>query len=150
MEDFATTFLERAKDTDTLINATRTTGAMHFGGITVECLLKAVIVETNGIDEWKVNSDGLNHGIKNPGHELIGALHEIKELRQRIQQSPQMLNYLNILQTPLAWYIDMRYDCTCIDDEKFNKWKDAYRGFIKWIIMQRTQLKRTLRGGRGK
>ena len=150
LEDYATAFLERAKDTDVLLNATRSTGTIHFGGITIECLIKAIIVEIKGIDEWRINQDGLNHGIKNPGHDLIEALHEIKELRQRIQQSPHMLSYLNTIQTPLINYIDMRYDCSGIDEEKFDKWKDAYYGLIRWLNTQRTQLKKTLRGGRRK
>lgn len=147
LEDYATAFLERAKDTDILLNSARATGTIHFGGITIECLIKAIIFEINGIDGWRVNQDGVNHGIKNPGHDLIGAIHEIKELRQRIQQSPHMLSYLNTIQTPLLHYIDMRYDSSGIDEEKFNKWKEAYFGLVRWLTMQRTQLKRTLRGG---
>ncbi|GAB1539626.1 hypothetical protein NUACC21_22930 [Scytonema sp. NUACC21] len=40
MEDYQAAFIQRHMDTETLCNAKRKIGAMHFGGITIECLLK--------------------------------------------------------------------------------------------------------------
>ena len=50
--------MERHTDTETL-NPVRKVGAMHFGGVTIECLLKAMIFATlpNGASrEWKTSS----------------------------------------------------------------------------------------------
>ena len=41
MEDYQAAFLERHTDTETL-KPLRKIGAMHFGGITIECLLKSL------------------------------------------------------------------------------------------------------------
>lgn len=138
MEDYERAFQERAIDTHALLNANRNVGAVHFGAITIECLLKTMIVERFSIDNWLKNNNGTVHGITNPGHELISALHTIPELRSRIPQN--LLTYFEILQTPRLNYIDMRYDGEELDENEFDNWCEAYRRVRAWLIAQRPYL----------
>lgn len=135
MEDYLGAFYERVLDTKVLEQAARKVATVHLGAIAIECLLKAMIVERYSIDGWKQNMNGTLHGIVNPGHDLISAIHSIPELRSRIPNS--MLGYISLLQTPKLDYIDMRYDCEDIDDEILQKWVEAYKRIRGWLIAQR-------------
>lgn len=146
MEDFSTAYVERAKDTDTLIKNQRRCAAQHFGGFTIECFIKSLIIEINMLDGWLCNSDGTQHGIKNPSHELIIGLQYIPELRQRIGQFPHMLSHLNLIQRPLGHFIDIRYDGVEVSQEKFEKWVEAYKALLQWLIIQSRQLKKRPKG----
>ena len=44
MEDYQSAFLQRHQDTEILHQSKRKIAAMHFGGITIECLLKSMIL----------------------------------------------------------------------------------------------------------
>ena len=54
MEDFRHAYLERLQDKTLLESADRRTAAMHLGGVTIECLLKAMRVEIDHIADWYI------------------------------------------------------------------------------------------------
>jgi len=146
MEDFSSAYLKRAIDTNVLIESQRRCAAQHFGGFTIECFLKSLIVEINSIDDCISNTNGVQHGIKNPGHELFTALKYIPELRHRLHQFPHMISYLNLIQQPSDHYISIRYNGAEVSQEQFNKWLEAYKSLLGWLIKQSTQLRRPKRG----
>ena len=76
MEDYQAAFMERHIDTQTLYPV-RKVGSMHFGGVTIECLLKAMIFGTlpsGASREWKTKHNTPGHTITNPGHKYDAAL----------------------------------------------------------------------------
>ncbi|MDB9315772.1 hypothetical protein PN462_21845 [Spirulina sp. CS-785/01] len=94
MEDYHTAFLERHKDTELLHSSARKVAAMHFAGITVECLIKAMIVASlpkNANREWKTDSNSPGHTITNPGHSLLDAIKRHNRLYSRVQKFPQVM-----------------------------------------------------------
>ena len=82
MEDYQTAFSERHTDTEALCNSDRKIAAMlHFGGITIECLLKAMIISSlpkGASKEWKTDSLDPGHTITNPGHSYVEAIRRRK------------------------------------------------------------------------
>ena len=77
MEDYQSAFELRNTDTEELHKSGRKIAAMHFGGITIECLLKSMIFATlpkGASPEWKIESNNPGHTITNPGHSYIEAL----------------------------------------------------------------------------
>ncbi len=144
MEDYIGAFMQRAEDTDVLIKGQRKVGSVHMGAIAIECLLKAVIIERFCIDCWNKNSDGVEHGISNPGHDLVKAIQSVPELRRRIP--PYIINFINIIQTPEKDYIDMRYRGEIITEELFKDWQSAYKRLRDWILAQRPYLHGSRRG----
>ena len=60
MEDYQAAFIQRHIDTETLCKSTRKIAAMHFGGVTIECLLKSMIfaaLPKGTSQEWKTDSN---------------------------------------------------------------------------------------------
>ncbi|WP_074109031.1 hypothetical protein [Paenibacillus helianthi] len=138
MEDYYGAFLSRALDTESLLNGNRTVGSVHMGAISIECLLKSLIVERHNITGWGSNQDGTMHGITNPGHEFIDAIHKLPELRKRIPRN--MISYFERLQQPRIHYIDMRYDGVDLDDHSIQEWKEAYIRVRAWLLSQRSSI----------
>ena len=76
MEDYQSVFLQRHKDTEILCSSNRKVAAMHFGGVTIECLLKSMILASlpkSAKREWKTDSNNHGHTITNPGHSFQDA-----------------------------------------------------------------------------
>ncbi|GAX35899.1 hypothetical protein [Nodularia sp. NIES-3585] len=139
MEDYQAAFLERHIDTETL-HPVRKVGAMHFGGVTIECLLKAMILANLPRDasrEWKTNSNNPGHTIKNPGHKYDAALRRHNRLRSRIERFPDVMEWLNTVENPMSQhFIDMRYSGREPDDESYEHWFDAYQNLRQWLLNQ--------------
>ena len=77
MEDYESAFLQRYQDTEILCYSARKVAAMHFGGVTIECLLKSMIfasLHKSAKREWKTDSNNPGHTITNPGHSFQDAL----------------------------------------------------------------------------
>lgn len=138
MEDYYSAFLSRSLDTDHLFDGKRTVATVHMGAISIECLLKSIIVARYSIDGWGSNQDGRMHGITNPGHELIDAINKIPEIRKRIPAS--MLTYFEKLQKPKIHYIDMRYDGIDLIDKDIEEWNAAYKRVRAWLLAQRSNI----------
>lgn len=140
MEDFYGAFVQRALDVHALHLGSNRTGAMHFGGIVLECRLKAIIVATTGISAWKTEGSDPGHTITNPGHELAAAARRIPKLWHRMQQFPVVLKWLQAVQTPGSHYIDLRYSCSSPDDAVYAGWHDAYLRLLAWLQRESTRL----------
>ena len=144
MEDYQGTALERHQDTETLSNSDRKVAAMHFGGCTVECLLKSMIMASlprGASQEWKTDSNDPGHTIKNPGHSLYNALKQHNRLYSRVQKFPEVMNWLSIVENPdNQHFIDMRYSNKEPNEIEYKKWWSAYQRLRSWLQKQATQL----------
>ncbi|BBD55514.1 hypothetical protein [Planktothrix agardhii] len=144
MEDYQSAFLQRHKDTEILCSSNRKVAAMHFGGVTIECLLKSMILASlpkSAKREWKTDSNNHGHTITNPGHSFQDALKRHHKLYDRVQKIPQVMKWLVTVENPKnQHFIDMRYDGSEPNDEDYKQWLSAYKSLIGWLQKQATQL----------
>lgn len=143
MEDYEGAFLERVRDVEALDKSGRRIAAMHFGGVTIECLLKYMIFTSlpkNAIWEWKTDTNDPGHTIKNPGHNYEDALRCYNRLRDRVQQSPHVRKWLQEVENPNGLFIDARYLGNSPDDETYKRWWKSYHSLKRWLQTQLTQL----------
>lgn len=143
VEDYQSAFFQRHQDTEILCQSARKVAAMHFGGVTVECLLKSMILATlpRGANrEWKNDSNNPGHTITNPGHDFQDALKRHNRLRDRIQKVPQVMNWLVTVEKPSQHFIDMRYSSNELNDTDYKEWHSAYNSLIGWLQKQSTTL----------
>lgn len=144
MEDYQSAFIERHIDTEILCKSGRKVAAMHFGGVTVECLLKAMIFASlpkSASQEWMTDSNNPGHTITNPGHSYIEALKRHNRLRSRIDNFPQVRKWLDEVENPTSQnFIDMRYSGIEPDDQNYKRWLDTYQRLIGWLQKQATQI----------
>jgi hypothetical protein len=140
MEDYQSAFLQRHRDTEILDRSNRKIAAMHFGGITIECLLKSMILASVSSQEWKTDSNNPGHTITNPGHSLTAALKSNNRLYSRVQKFPEVIKWINIVENPSQNFITMRYSSSEPNDDKYKEWLSAYTRLEKWLQKQATQL----------
>ncbi|MBD2428868.1 hypothetical protein [Phormidium sp. FACHB-1136] len=143
MEDYQSAFLHRFKDTKALHSANRKIAAMHFGGITVECLLKAIVLSslpTGTVKEWKTDLNDPGHTIGNPKHNLVQAIKCNNRLYSRAQKFKHVVEWLNAVENPSQHFIDIRYSCNEPEDLSYKQWFSAYTNLISWLQRQATQL----------
>jgi hypothetical protein len=142
MEDYQTAFAERHTDTETLCKSGRKIAAMHFGGVTVECLLKAMIFASlpkGASREWKTDLLDPGHTLTNPGHSYVEALKRHNRLNSRIQRFPAVMQWLHEVEHPSQHFINMRYSGIDPDDESYKRWLDSYQRLKQWLQKQATQ-----------
>lgn len=144
MEDYQGAFLARHNDTETLDSSARKVAAMHLGGVTIECLLKWMILDSlpkGAKREWKTDFNNPQHTITNPGHSFQDALKRHNKLHNRVQKFPQVMTWLNTVENPNnQHFIDMRYSSSEPDDPDYKKWLSAYKRLIDWLQKQTTTL----------
>ncbi len=143
MEDYQAAFLQRHQDTEVLHDSVRKIAAMHFGGCTIECLLKSMIMDSlprNSIKEWKTDSNKPGHTITNPGHSFQGAFKSHNRLRSRIEKNPEVKKWFEIVEKPSENFIDIRYSNDEPHDELYKQWWSAYQRLRGWLIKQSTNL----------
>ena len=140
MEDYQSAFLQRHQDTEILCKSNRKIAAMHFGGITIECLLKSMILASVSNKEWKTDSNNPGHTITNPGHSLRAALKSNNRLYSRVQNCPEVIKWINIVENPSQNFITMRYSSSEPNNDEYKQWLSAYTRLEKWLQKQATQL----------
>jgi hypothetical protein len=140
MEDYQSAFLQRHQDTEILCKSNRKIAAMHFGGITIECLLKSMILASVSNKEWKTKSNNPGHTITNPGHSLTAALKSNNRLYSRVQNYPDVIKWINIVENPSQNFITMRYSSSEPNDDEYKQWLSAYTSLKQWLHKQATQL----------
>ena len=144
MEDYQAAFLERYYDTEKLDKSGRKIGAMHFGGVTIECLLKAMIFATlpnTATKEWKTDNNNPGHTFTNPGHSYTEALKRHNKLKSRIDKFPEVRKWLDEVENPIGQhFINMRYYAIEPNDENYKSWFNTYQKLIKWLQKQATTL----------
>jgi hypothetical protein len=139
MEDFQSAFGERNQDTTVLHDSDRKIAAMHLGGVTVECLLKALILSTVPKSQrmWKNDDCDPGHTFTNPGHSFEDALKRNNALRHRVSQNSTVKNWIKIVQSPNGeHFIDMRYSSNVPHDKDYKEWWFAYSSLLKWLLAQ--------------
>lgn len=143
MEDYESAFLQRYQDTEILCSSARKVAAMHFGGVTIECLLKSMIfasLHKSAKREWKTDYNNPGHTITNPGHSFQDALKRHNKLHDRMQKFPQVMKWLVTVENPQnQHFIDMRYSGSEPDDPDYKQWLSAYNSLIRWLQKQATQ-----------
>jgi hypothetical protein len=138
MEDYCSAFRERAIDTHILQKANRSVGCVHNGGVTIECILKAIVIKQNAIIRWKDPRNPASIGIENPGHDLMRAISLVPVLRRRLSATPGMEDNIRQLQRPIKNYIFMRYENNSIlPSQKYSEWLVAYKKVLHWIHSQK-------------
>jgi hypothetical protein len=144
MEEYQDAFLARYQDTEVLHLSNRQVAAMHFGGVTVECLLKSIIINNlpRGTSrEWKTDTNNPGHTISNPGHDFQAALNRCNRLNSRVQKFRQVREWLDIIENPQGHFIDMRYcGSEASEADYYKKWLSAYKSLISWLQTQATKL----------
>lgn len=144
MEDYQAAFIQRHTDTETLDKSGRKVAAMHFGGVTIECLLKAMIfasLRKGATQEWRTDCYDPGHTITNPGHSYPEALKRHNRLRSRIDNFQEVRKWLDEVENPIGQhFIDMRYSGIEPDDESYKRWLNAYQRLKGWLEKQATQL----------
>jgi hypothetical protein len=149
MEDFQAAFVEHHTDVEALDTTNRCTATMHFGGVAVECLLKAIVSaslprNSRGEKEWKTENNDPDHTVYNPGHSYDAALRAYNKLKTRADNFPQVRKWLSEIEHPGCHFIDMRYQGKETHDrsaeEKYKHWKETYTRLVNWLQKQATQL----------
>jgi hypothetical protein len=137
MEDYYTTFLQRAEDVTVLDEGGRRIAAIHFGGVAIECFLKHLIFASlpdNARREWKTSTNDPGHTITNPGHDYMEALNRHNRLRSNIlRRYPFVLVWLNDVEKPEGHFIDLRYSEKKLGDEEYKRWVRSYRSLVDWL-----------------
>lgn len=143
MENYHGAFLDRFTDTETLHTSGRKVAAIHFGGISVECLLKSIIlayIPRGATPEWKTKSNDPGHTLTNPGHSFVEALKRNNRLYKRAQSSRAVMQWINDVESPGQHFIDLRYSCEALDDVDYKQWFQSYKRLIQWLQRQATKL----------
>lgn len=144
MEDYQAAFMQRHIDTEELDKSKRKVAAMHFGGVTIECLLKAMIFSSlpkGSTQKWMTDTNDPGHTITNPGHSFIEALKRHNRLRSRIDNFPEVRKWLDEVENPISQhFIHMRYCGIEPDDISYKRWLKAYQSLKGWLQKQTTQL----------
>ena len=144
MEDYQSAFIDRHLDTETLCQSRRKVAAMHFGGVTIECLLKAMIFASlprGATQEWMTDSYDPGHTFTNPGHSYEEALKRHNRLKSRVENFPQARKWLDEVEKPIGQhFIHMRYSGIEPDDPNYKRWLYAYQSLNGWLQKQITTL----------
>ena len=135
MENYQAAFMERHIDTQTLYPV-RKVGAMHFGGVTIECLLKAIICKT---------LPGVTHNLIT--HSYTELLKKHNKLKSRVDNNSEVRKWLKQVEKPIGKdfqdFIEMRYSGlkpNDLNEQNYKDWLYAYQSLIKWLHQQSTQL----------
>jgi len=136
MEDYQIAFLQRHIDTNRLLcqlcQPERRIGAMHFGGLTIECLIKAIICNTL--------RRGMMQNLKT--HSYIELLRYHNKLKSKIDNFSEVRKWLDQVENPMGQhFIDIRYYSGLEpDDKNYKIWLHAYKSIESWLQKQATQL----------
>jgi hypothetical protein len=139
MENAQSAFIKRHIDTETLCQSGRKIAAIHFGGISIECLLKAMILANlpkGAAREWKTDSYNPGHTLTNPGHSYVEALKRHNRLNSRVQKFPEVMKWIQDIEHPNQHFIDMRYSDNELDDANYKRWLDSYQRLKGWLQKQ--------------
>jgi hypothetical protein len=158
-ENFRKAYLERLDDKKCLEGASRRLATMHVGGVVIECMVKAMRVESDRIAEWHIPSETCSHcrteikagkpqphGVKNPGHNLMLAIQHWPRLWNRLtsmnrSQRDTFIHCISLLENPSVHFIDLRYEYDIPNDDEFGQWCEAFKRFHAWLCQQDQRLK---------
>jgi HEPN domain-containing protein len=116
---------QRLDDAQFLMSATRTTGAVYLAGYGVECLLKALVVESVSRANRQIVLD-LFRG---------GRAHDLEWLRVQYLQlggppiPASVMEHFTLVNT---WSTDLRYRPGNVDSEEAEAFLKAAAEFMRW------------------
>ena len=130
MENFEGAAVERLKDWDILNRENRKVGTIHFGGIYVECLLKAMICQLSVVSDGEKKGKWLVDGneVPRPSHELLNFQYRnlLTDLYDCMPSDVESA-LRNISEPNGVSYIDYRYrDNLELSDMEYDKWLDDF------------------------
>ncbi|MEG5039913.1 MULTISPECIES: hypothetical protein [unclassified Microcoleus] len=129
MEDYQAAFIERHFDTKTLDQSGRKVAAMHFGGVTIECQLKAIICNTI--------PGGASQTLRT--HSCKELLKKHPKLNSRA--TPKVREWLCEVENPNSQlFINMRYCGIEPNDASYKRWLYAYKCLTGWLQTEATKL----------
>ncbi|WP_017710735.1 hypothetical protein [Prochlorothrix hollandica] len=143
IEDYQAAHGQRDQDTGALHRGDRKIAAMHWGGCTIECLLKAMILAQIGNPQqrqWHTSQQPQPHGIERPGHDLQDALRKHQKLADRVNKFPEVRSWLSRVNDPGGHFIHLRYSADEPDSEAYKEWWTAYERLYRWLVKQTTQM----------
>jgi len=129
MEDYQAAFIGRHFDTKTLDQSGRKVAAMHFGGVTIECLLKAIICNTL--------PGGASQNLRTHSYTALLTKHH----RLNSRATDTVREWLGEVEYPTSQhFIDMRYCGIEPNDASYRHWLDAFNQLTNWLLEQASQL----------
>jgi len=132
MEDYQAAFIERHIDTETLCQSGRKVAAMHFGGVTIECLLKSIICSNTipgGASQYLMT------------HSYTALLRKYPKLQSRAIATPKVREWLDEVENPTSQpFINMRYCGIEPNDASYKRWLYAYKCLTGWLQREATKL----------
>ena len=90
--------------------------------------------------EWKTDSNNPGHTLTNPGHSFTDALKRHNRLYSRVQNFPDVIKWINIVENPSKNFITMRYSSSEPNDADYKQWLSAYKSLKNWLQKQANQL----------
>jgi len=131
MEDYQAAFIERHFDTETLSKSGRKVAAIHFGGVTIECLLKAII----SVSRQRHTNQNLRT------HSYTELIKQHNTLKSRVDKFPQVRKWLEEVESPISQhFIDMRYSGVEPNEESYKSWFQSYQRLKEWLQKEATRL----------
>ncbi|MCI8527736.1 MAG: hypothetical protein HFH82_01045 [Lachnospiraceae bacterium] len=144
MENYEDAAESRFDDLDTLMKVRRKVGAIHFGGIYIECLLKGMIcmkytvTDSSAFGKWIV--DG--HERPRPRHVLRSP--ELQSLLDTLYDDmpDNILEALDFIAAPQGTkYIDYRYIPEDeIENEIFDQWEERFISVFSYLEQKKHEL----------
>jgi hypothetical protein len=144
MEDYAGACAARYQDVEALLGCQprRSTAAVHFGGIAVECHVKALVLRYHEISEW--NQLGRRSGenyyrkpVERPGHHLPSSIKMMARLYEKARADRLFLEHLDQLQHPVgsrdADFIDLRYSGSDVAAGTMDAWQASLKYVSGWL-----------------
>jgi hypothetical protein len=144
MEDYAGAHHARRQDVEALLACVpaRTTAAAHLGGVTIECRLKAILVDYHQLSNWNDISrrprDPLSgQSIARPGHGLLSTLRQIDAIYRKARTDRLMLIHLNRVMHPsgatVGDFIDLRYASAELEGQTLADWRNSLKYVLGWL-----------------
>jgi hypothetical protein len=144
MEDYARAYEARRLDIDVLLasNPPRSTAAAHFGGITVECRLKALVIKYHNLNAWDQPSGRLKdprykQSISCPGHGLMTAIRLMSDVYRKAKADPHFLSHLSRIMHPTSAttvdFIELRYSADDLDGVTMADWHQSLEYVLGWL-----------------
>lgn len=143
MENYEAAAKSRLTDWEILSSGRKKGGAIHFGGIVIECMLKGIICsEYPGIVETGNNwTNGMIH-TNRPSHNLNGLYYTTWLEDIYDDMTSDIEDDLGYVSMPDGKsYIDYRYiPEEDVADEVFEKWQDAFISVYCYIAEKKNDL----------
>lgn len=144
MEEYGAASASRRNDVDVLMggDSKRTIAAAHFGGIAIECKIKALVVKYHSISNWgevsrRKKDPKLGQPISRPGHSLHASIKSMDLLYRKARADPLFLFHLNRVMYPAGAtsmdFIDIRYLSNEIEESVFVEWKKSFDYVVSWL-----------------